>query len=67
MARVLTCIDAVPAQDGTCAQTAWLDEPSFVDMLPTVEQANTVGPAAVAALVLIAAFRLLIPKKGDDE
>lgn len=67
MTRVLTCIDPVPAQDGTCSQTAWLEQPSWVGMLPTVEQANTVGPAIVFGLATLAALRLIIPSKGEDE
>jgi len=67
MPRVLTCIDAVPAADGSFTNTAWLDQPSWVEMLPTVEQANVVGPAIAAGLCLIAVMRLIIPKKGDDE
>lgn len=67
MTRVLTCIDPVPAQDGTCSQTAWLDQSSWVEMLPTAEQANVVGPAIVVGLVTLAALRLIIPSKGEDE
>ncbi|MBD9368357.1 hypothetical protein [Xanthomonas sp. XNM01] len=67
MSRVLTCIDPVPAEDGSCVQTAWLELPSWVDVLPTVEQANTVGPAIAGGLILLAAMRLLIPKNREDE
>lgn len=67
MARVLTCIDEVPAEDGSCAQSAWLEQPSWVDALPTTEQAHVVGPAFAGGLILLAVFRLLIPKERDDE
>lgn len=67
MARVLTCVDPVPAQDGSCTTSVWLEQPSWTDMLPTVEQANIVGPAIAAGLILIAAMRLIIPKNGEDE
>ena len=67
MARVLTCIDPVPAQDGSCAQSAWLDQPSWVDAMPTAEQAHVVGAAFAGGLILLAVMRLLIPKERDDE
>lgn len=67
MARILTCIDPVPVQDGSCTQTAWLDQSSWVDMLPTVQQANTVGPAIFVGFVTLAALRLIIPKEGKEE
>jgi|GEM_PF-2079905 hypothetical protein len=67
MARVLTCIDPVPAQDGTCTQTAWLDQSSWVDMLPTVAQANEVGAAIFTSVMTIAvAKRLLFPPEERE-
>ncbi|XQA67119.1 hypothetical protein ACM9XC_07230 [Xanthomonas sacchari] len=67
MARVLTCIDPTPAQDGTCAQTAWVDEPTWVHMLPTVDQANQVGAAIFTSVMVVAvAKRLLFPPQERD-
>lgn len=64
MPRVLTCIDAVPAVDGSCAQQAWLEQPSWVDQLPTVEEANDIGMLFFFSLVAIAAAkRLFKPPK----
>lgn len=34
MARVLTCVDATPASDGTCAESVWLDVPGVLPPLP---------------------------------
>ncbi|KWV12210.1 hypothetical protein [Xanthomonas translucens] len=67
MTRVLTCIDAVPAQDGTCAQTAWLDQASWVDMLPTVQQAGVVGGAYFVGLMTLAVVRGLLNPKTIEE
>lgn len=67
MARVLVCIDPVPAQDGSCSQSAWLEQPSWVDMLPTVEEANVVGPAIFLGFVSVAALRLILPNRGDEQ
>lgn len=66
--RVLTCIDAVPASDGSCAQQAWLEQPAWIDYLPTVDQANTVGGAMFAATcIMVAAKRLLFPNHKNEE
>ncbi|MGJ7901013.1 hypothetical protein [Lysobacter sp. 1R34A] len=54
MPRVLTCIDPAPAADGTCQQTAWIDQGGIADMLPTHEQANAVGFAFFSTLVVVA-------------
>lgn len=66
--RVLTCIDAVPASDGSCAQQAWIEQPSWVDYLPTVDEANTVGGAMFAACCVMVAFkRLVFPKQQSED
>lgn len=67
MPRVLVCLDAQPAQDGSCQTTAWIEQPSLVDMLPTVEQANIVGPAFVLGLCTLAALGLLNPRDRDED
>ncbi|MFT4178275.1 MAG: hypothetical protein QM612_02250 [Thermomonas sp.] len=54
MPRVLACLDETPAQDGSCAYQAWVDQASFSDFLPTHEQANAVGVAFLGALVVVA-------------
>lgn len=33
MARVLVCIDSVPASDGTCAESVWLEQPGVLPPL----------------------------------
>lgn len=56
MARYLVCLDAVPAADtSTCADARFIDQAGWHDYLPTMEQANTVGPAFAFTLFLIAA------------
>lgn len=67
MARILTCIDPVPASDGTCQQTAWIEQGGIVDMMPTVEEGNAVGMAIFAAFVILGTYRILNTKKGSDE
>ncbi len=64
MPRVLVCLDEVPAQDGSCALQAWVEQSTFADYLPTHEQANSVGIAFFGALVLVAfAVRSLKPQR----
>lgn len=56
--RVLVCLDAVPAADGTCAQSAFVEQPSPWPGL-TVEQGNEIGQLwmlAVLGVVLIKQF-----------
>ncbi|MCC4615624.1 hypothetical protein LL972_06295 [Xanthomonas campestris pv. asclepiadis] len=63
MARVLTCLDSVPAQDGTCAQYAFVEQ-GFTQYLPTNEQAVEIGAAFFVSLfTLAAAKRILKPQK----
>ncbi|WP_036133477.1 hypothetical protein [Aerolutibacter daejeonensis] len=52
--RVLVCLDAVPAADGSCAQQAWVEQPSVADLLPTVAQANEIGWLFLGSLAVIA-------------
>lgn len=66
MPRVLTCIDPVPAEDGTCAQAAYIEQRSIVDLLPSVEQADEVGFAFFGTVVLVAAMSLFFPSKAEE-
>jgi len=52
--RVLVCLDPQPAADGSCAQQAWIEQPSFADLLPTVAEANEIGWAFIASLAVVA-------------
>lgn len=65
--RVLACLDAVPAQDGTCAQTAYVEQSSWVDLMPTVEQANEVGFAMFASVAIVASMSLLLPTRSEGD
>lgn len=67
MPRVLVCLDPTPAQDGSCQLQAWVEQPSIADMLPTVDQANIVGPAFVLGLCTLAALGLIRPRDGGDD
>ncbi|MEZ0470078.1 hypothetical protein [Luteimonas salinilitoris] len=66
MPRVYQCIEW---NDTTqqCDVAAWIEQASILDVLPTVEQANTVGGAFFASIVAIAALSLLIPRSQDHE
>lgn len=65
--RTLACIDSVPAVDGTCAQTAWVEQASVVQYLPTVEQANLVGGVFFVAYLTLAIMQDLMSSKIDSE
>lgn len=60
MPRYLVCLDPQPAQDGSCAQTAWMEVGGIVQYLPTVEQANVVGSLFFASLLTIAAAKRIL-------
>lgn len=48
--RVLACLDPVPAADGSCAQTAYVEQPSVWPKL-TVEEGHQIGQAWMLACV----------------
>lgn len=63
MPKVLTCVD-FDSTTQTCNAQAWVDESTWVDYLPTVEQANVIGFAFFASLFTVAATaRLLKPQR----
>lgn len=64
--RVYQCIEWSEATQ-QCAVAAWVEQPSVVDVLPTLEQANSVGGAMFLSLAAIAAMSLLFPPKGVVE
>ena len=51
--RNLVCLDSVPASDGTCAQSAWIEQTTIADLfeLPPAQEASAVF-AACFGLVL---------------
>ena len=64
--RVLTCIDYdEPA--GECITEAWVEQPSFVELLPTAQQAHSVGAAMLVACVAVAAMSLFLPSRASTE
>ena len=65
--RTLACIDPVPAPDGTCQQTAWVEQAGFVQYLPTVEQANLVGGVFFLAYITLAVMQDLLSPSQDQE
>ena len=66
MSKVLTCID-FDSTTQTCNAEAWVDQASFVDYLPTVDQANTIGAIAFSSLITLAVVRrLLFPPEQKE-
>ena len=53
MSKVLTCTD-FDSTTQTCIAQAWVDQSSWVDLLPTLAEGNAVGVAFFVALVSIA-------------
>lgn len=66
MPRVLACVEFDSTTE-TCTAQAWVENPSFSEMLPTVEQAQTIGNAMLIAVMAICAAGLLIPRSYNDE
>lgn len=62
--RVLTCIDATPNPDGSCATSAYVEIPTWTDSLPSVEDAQLVGFDIFASLAILAAMALLLPPRN---
>lgn len=59
--RTLVCLDPQPNPDpAVCTQTAWIDQASVRDFLPTVEQANEVGVVMFTGLMILAVARKLL-------
>lgn len=61
MARVLTCIDPVPASDGSCAEAVYLEQPSFLPPM-TVQDARDISTAVLTALVAVMAVKVAFRK-----
>jgi hypothetical protein len=60
--RLLVCIDAVPAADGSCASTAWIEQPSPWPQM-TVEQGEAIGQAFMLGLISVAAIKVFLNRK----
>jgi len=62
--RYLACLDEQTPVGGTCQNMAWIEQPTWVQYLPTTEQAVEVGGVFFVSLfTLAAAKRLLKPPK----
>lgn len=66
MPRVLVCLDATPASDGSCVEQAWM-QINTIPEFPTVEQGQTVGFAIFASLVLLASMSLFVPRRSSTD
>lgn len=65
MPRVLTCLDEVPASDGSCVQQAWTEQVAM-PALPNVDQASEVGAAMLAAILIIRAMIMLLKPPKEE-
>lgn len=61
MARVLTCIDAVPNTDGSCLEAVYLESPSLLPPM-TVEEAESIAGALLLALAAVMAVKVAFRK-----
>jgi hypothetical protein len=61
MARVLVCLDPVPASDGSCAESAWLEQQSVLPPL-TVEEGKDIAGAALLAFAVVMAVKVALRK-----
>lgn len=59
--RVLTCIDPVPAADGTCAQSAYLEMPSLLPTM-TAQEGTEIATGFLMALAAVMAVKLALRK-----
>lgn len=68
MPRLLTCIDPQPLEDGTCQQTAWIEQPSLRDFMLTVDDAHAVGMAFFGGIITLGAIlAILKPTRSSEE
>lgn len=62
MARVLTCIDAAPAQDGTCTTAVYLEQPLLIPAM-TLEQGREIGHAFLLGIISVVAIKVFLGPK----
>lgn len=68
MTKYLACADeSLNTETGVCTAEVWVDSPSVLDAMPTVDQAQTVGGYFFASLMILAVMkRLLKPPREID-
>lgn len=66
MPKVLQCLDWDAASQ-VCNAQAWADQASWIEYLPTVEQAGAIGGLMLLAVGGICAAGLLIPEGGTSD
>lgn len=59
--RTLVCLDPVPNSDGSCTESAWLEQPSMLPPL-TVEEAREISSVALLALAAVMAVKVAFRK-----
>lgn len=63
--RTYVCTDW-DADTATCHAAEWVVHP-LIEILPTVEQAHSVGGLMFIGVMSVLAMGLLIPRSNDDE
>lgn len=58
--RYLACLDQQPPASGQCQNTAWVEQATWVQYLPTTEQAVEVGGVFFVSLFTLAAAKSLL-------
>ena len=61
MARVLTCIDTVPNEDGSCTSAVYLEQPTLLPPM-TVEEATDIAAGALLAFAVVMAVKVAFRK-----
>lgn len=66
--KYLACADeSLDTETGVCSAEVWVESPSLLPPLPTVDQAQTVGGLLFVSLVILAVTkRLLKPSREID-
>lgn len=66
--RYLACDESsLDPVTGVCSAEVWVEHPSWLDALPTVDQAETVGAAFFVSLVTLAVVKRLIKPPSFQE
>ena len=65
--RVLVCLDPTPAEDGTCANSAFVEQTTMADYMPTREDANLVGMSIFGAVLTVVAIAYILNPSNERE
>lgn len=63
----LACDETDLTETGECTAEVWVRVPSLADMLPTVEEAQSVGAAFFVSLLILAVMKRLLKPQRETE